>query len=401
MIEYKRLDNESDFDYGMRLIETKIELNPDNLDWQDIIELVGLNVHRDTLRKASQTEFGGYNVYRIMKERLEDGFSEEDALNRIRKEKEEFDKEKKRFQDQRREYNKLRDYEARYEHLKNEFIREIRESDNIHLEFNTNPIEYITSGKDGVLLLSDWHVGLNVENYWNKYNINELYKRIEKLVNKVVEYGQFHRINTLHILGLGDFAHGLIHVSARVASEEDVVSQIKIASEILAQMITRFSNEFNNVEYHMVTGNHGRVSPNKQDSINKENFEEFIMWYLEAKLSEKDNIVLHSNEYDEGIIVANILGHTCLGVHGDKDKISNVAQNLSLMLKVVPEYIFTADKHHLEENEVHGVEVIINRSLSGVDEYAKNIRKTSYAGQTFMIFDEEIGRECTYNIKLN
>ena len=67
---YDRRDNESRFDYGMRLIQIKLEENPPDLDWEDIVELADLNIHRDTLRKASQTEFGGYNVYKIMKKRL-------------------------------------------------------------------------------------------------------------------------------------------------------------------------------------------------------------------------------------------------------------------------------------------------------------------------------------------
>lgn len=399
MLIYSRRDNESYFDYGMRLLETKMELNPEDLDWQDIVELLDLNIHRDTLRKSSQGDFGGYNVYKIMREKIENGINEEEVLKRIRVEKTEFEKEKKKFQDQRREYKKLRDYDARYEHLKNEFIKAIKETDNVKLKFNTR--NYIPSNKDGVLLLSDWHVGLEVDNYWNRYNISEFYCRIEKLVDKVIEHGKFHNINTLYVFGLGDFVNGLIRVSTRVANEEDVVYQTKIAAETLCQMLSKFAKEFNNIEFYIVTGNHGRVSPNKQDSIERENFEEFIMWYLEAKLDQIPNINLNDNTYDESIIVANILGHTCLCVHGDKDKINNVAQNLSLMLKVVPEYIFTADKHHLEENEIHSIEIIINRSLSGVDEYSKEIRRTSYAGQSFMIFDEEVGRECTYNIKLN
>lgn len=399
MLEYKRLANESDFDYGMRLIQTKMELNPDNLDWQDIVELLNLDIHRDTLRKSSQGEFGGYNVYKQMLNKIESGYNEEEILERIRLEKEEFEKEKKRFQDQRREYNKIRAYEARYEHLKDEFIKAIKDSDGVKLNFN--PREYVASDKEGVLLLSDWHVGLKTENYWNKYDLDEFYKRIKLLTEKTIEYGEFHNINKLHVFGLGDFVNGLIRVSTRVSNEEDVVQQTKIAAETLSQMLVELANKFNKVEFYIVTGNHGRVSPNKQDSIERENFEEFIMWYLEAKLEDIDRVNLNRNTYDEGIIVADILGHTCIGVHGDKDRINNVAQNLSLMLKVVPEYIFTADKHHLEENEIHGIEVIINRSLSGVDEYAKSIRKTSYAGQSFMIFDKDLGRECTYNIKLN
>lgn len=392
-----RREDESFIDYKARLLLGKLDKTID-LDWSEIAGLLELDCSADHLRK---TAYGFKEAYEHYQEKMENGIDDNEILNELSSKKEELDKEKKRFQDQRREYNKIRDYDARYEHLKNEFIKEIRESDNIQLNFNSSHKEHITTNKEGVLLLSDWHVGLKVENYWNKYNINELHKRIEGLVDKVIEYGKFHKISNLHVFGLGDFTHGLIHISARVASEEDVVSQTKIASEILAQMLAKFSYEFNNVEFHIVAGNHGRVSPNKQDAINKENFEEFIMWYLEAKLSEMSNIKLHENTYDEGIIVANVLGHTCIGVHGDKDKVTNVAQNLSLMLKVVPEYIFTADKHHLEENEIHGIEVVINRSLSGVDEYAKNIRKTSYAGQAFMIFDREVGRECTYNIKLN
>ncbi len=399
MLEYKKLTNEDDFDYGMRLIQAKMELNPDNLDWQDIVELLNLDIHRDTLRKSSQGDFGGYNVYKIMQQKLEKGYNEPAALERIREEKEEFEKEKKRFQDQRREYNKIIAYEARYEHLKNEFIELIKENNNIPIDFK--PRDYTPSEKEGVLLLSDWHVGLKTENYWNKYDINEFCKRIKRLVEKTIKYGRFHNIHTLHVFGLGDFVNGLIHVSTRVANEEDVVEQTKKVSETLCQMLLAFANEFRQVDFYTVTGNHGRVSPNKSESIEKENFEEFIMWHLQAVLGDIDNIKLHKNIYDRGIIVANVMGHICLGVHGDKDKISNVAQDLGLMLKTVPEYIFTADKHHLEEKEVHGIEVIINRSLSGVDEYAKNIRKTSYAGQSFMVFDKELGRECTYNIRLN
>ena len=324
---------------------------------------------------------------------------DDNIVNEIELKKIELQKEKQRFYDQRREYNKLYREDARFEHIKDEFIKEIRENDSLKLDFKTPPM-YMSSGKDGVLLLSDWHVGLNVDNYWNKYNIDVFYKRIQDLVEKVIEYGKFHKINTLHILGLGDFCHGIIHISARVDSEEDVVSQIKIVSETLTQMLVKFSNTFNNVEFYNISGNHGRISPNKKESINRENFEEFIMWYLEAKLNNKSNIQLHKNSYDDDIIVCNILGYNCLGVHGDRDRINNVAQNLTLMMKIIPDYIFTADKHHLEENEIHGVEVIINRSLSGVDEFAKNIRKTSFAGQSFMIFDKDIGRECTYNIKL-
>lgn len=391
--------NETNFEYIKRIVYGKLVYKTIDTEFEDLSEPI---FGDGNCYNSSEVRKRFYGIKRAIELLEEDGISninDEDILNELEEKRLELEREKKRFQDQRREWKKLNDYDARHEHLKNEFIREIRESDNVELNFNLR--DYTPSDKDGVLLLSDWHVGLKVDNYWNKYDINEFYRRIEKLTNKIIEYGRFHNINKLHIFGLGDFVHGLIHVSARVSTEEDVVTQTKIASAALAQIMAKLSNEFKSIEFYMVSGNHARVSPNKSDSIEKENFEEFIMWYLEAKLAKFSNIKLNENKFDEGIIVADVLGHTCLGVHGDKDKITNVAQNLSLMLKTVPEYIFTADKHHLEENEVHGIEVVINRCLGGVDEYAKNIRKTSFAGQAFMVFDKELGRECTYNIRLN
>ena len=51
--KYERRDQEPLYEYGLRLIETKVEQKPDDLDWQDIIEATGMDCHRDSLRKAA------------------------------------------------------------------------------------------------------------------------------------------------------------------------------------------------------------------------------------------------------------------------------------------------------------------------------------------------------------
>ena len=399
----QRRENECEYEYGLRLLEYKIENNPQELEWEDVVEIFKLGIHRDSLRKSVQGYFGGYNVYKFMKNKLEEVMLDDSSyeiFSKLELEKLEIQKEKVKLRDQRRELNNLIRKNARQEYIKEEVINAIKESDSIiPIDFKIR--EYNSSEKEGVLILGDWHYGLVVENHWNKYNTTEFFNRINRLIEKTIEYGRHHNIKRLHVFGLGDFLHGLIHLGTRVSSEEDTVKQTKVVSETIGRLLIEFSREFKHVDYYMVTGNHARVTPNKKESIDEENFEEFIMWYLEVKLGSIPNITLHANEYDREIIVADILGYTCFGVHGDKDKLTNVAQNLALMLKKFPDYVFTADKHHVEENEIHGVEVVINRSLSGVDQYAKSIRKTSYAGQTFMIFDEFEGRECTYNIKLN
>ena len=40
--KYNQLENEDSYEYGLRLIETKIEQNPPDLEWSDIVDLLGL-----------------------------------------------------------------------------------------------------------------------------------------------------------------------------------------------------------------------------------------------------------------------------------------------------------------------------------------------------------------------
>ena len=70
--KYKKLENETDYEYGLRLISIKVEEKPDDLDWEDIVTLLHLDCHRDSLRKAANvTEFSGYKVMQYFKEKME------------------------------------------------------------------------------------------------------------------------------------------------------------------------------------------------------------------------------------------------------------------------------------------------------------------------------------------
>jgi predicted phosphodiesterase len=120
---------------------------------------------------------------------------------------------------------------------------------------------------------------------------------------------------------------------------------------------------------------------------------------IKARLSGINNIKIVSNEYDDEIIVGDICGHTVFGVHGDADKVNNVVQNLTLMIRKFPDAIVMGHMHHEMKDTVQGIEVIMSDSLCGVDSYAKKIRKIGNAGQTFIIFNRD-QRECTYNIKV-
>ena len=314
----------------------------------------------------------------------------------------ESEKEKIRKQDQKREYMKLIREQARIEHVRNEMIKEI------HTLAKTKPLSWskpLPSSSDfdreGLLILSDLHYGVFNQNYWNNFDNNEFLRRLNRLITKTIEHSISNKVNTIHVFLAGDLINGLIHQVTRINNTEDAVSQTMRVSEYLSEAINRLANEIDNVKVYNVRGNHDRVTPNKKDEIAKESFNDLVPWWLKERLRGTFNVEFMENKYDDEIIVADIAGYTVFGVHGHKDKVNSVAQNLAMMIKKFPDYVVMGHTHHHEENETHEVEIIVNSSFSGVDDYAKDIRRTSKAAQKYIIFDKDEARLCTYNIQLN
>lgn len=283
----ERKTNESNLEYLLRLCKYKIEEKPNDLDWQDIVELTNLNVHRDSLRKAMNTQFGGYAVMKFYEDKIQNGYSNNDLLQDFIEEKKELEKMKMQYQDQKREYRKYLRSEAKFEHLLNEMKKSIKELPPLIIREDKNNSYYDVSN-EASLILSDWHLGLKCKNHWNEFNYEIARKRIEKLKRKVIKYCNIHVVDTLHIEIIGDMINGSIHLGNRVESEEDVISQAMSTSEIISQFINDLANEIPNIKVYTLYGNHGRVTPNKSDSIDVENFERLIEWYLKARLENID-----------------------------------------------------------------------------------------------------------------
>lgn len=394
MEDIQRKNGENIKKYKIRLCQNK-ELY--NLNWEQIAEVInketGDKFTSDKYRKWWYSYSEGYT------DAINDNVDEKVA-KQIESQRIELQKEKIRFKDQKREYDKAVKNVARAEHIIDEIhsiVDEIKKIRPLHIEKYNND-QY--NDNEGLLLLADFHKGMFSQSYWNEYNDDEFYRRICLLTSKVIQYGKEHKIKTLNVMNLGDMINGIIHINSKITNTENVIKQTEIVAEVLSDMMVKFANEFNEIKYYSVVGNHARVNPLLEESIDEENFEYIIKWYMSARLANINNIKIMDNKYDDEIIVANICENNIFGVHGNRDKMNNVVQNLTLMLKIIPQYVVMAHMHHHQEDTINGVEVIMPDSFCGVDTYAKNLRRTSFAGQTFMVFNKN-GRECTYNIKLN
>ena len=404
--KYERKEGEDLYEYGLRLIEIKMEQKPDDLDWEDIVEAAQLDCHRDSLRKAvSVTPYSGYAVAQYFKRKYAaDGRPDKEAyLSELDVKIAEARKEAKRFFDQRREFNKLVDRIGRSENLEDRLV----EAANILNE--TEPlcvdksVVYTYDDNEAVIVFADWHYGMTTDNIWERYNTEVCRRRVEHLVETAIERIKLHRCRKLHILLLGDMAHGAIHTSARVASEELVCDQVMQVSEIIAQAVNALADTVEETVVHATYGNHLRTVQNKQDSIHADNMERLIPWWLEQRLGDRGDVQFPEAEYYE-FLYFNVCGYQICATHGDLDSVKNAGRTLNtLFVKKYGsgiDYVILADKHHKEEFEELGIDSMIVRSLCGTDEYANVKRLYSTPGQLMMVFKPGIGADAYYQIKL-
>lgn len=400
MIDFHKLPNECERAYLWR-IGVAIENGTAGVTWEEATPYINREWREDESQYRTSSAYRKQVQYVIpfyeeVFSKMENG----EYSKQLLQQKDELYKLKRQLYDQRREYNKLLMIDARAEHLVSEMVK-CADSLNkeLPLSFMT---PYATSEKEAVICLADIHYGMVTDNIWNKYNTDICRKRLETVISKMCVQLKEHKPKKIHVLLLGDSAHGAIHTTARVAAEENVCDQIMQVAELLAQAINELSHYTNETLIYSTYGNHLRTIQNKQDSIHEDNMEKIIPWWISERFRDRNDISVIDSEFKE-FIKLNVCGYNICGTHGDLDNIKNLGVMLNtLFTKLYGEtidYTVSADKHHFEAFESFGIENILVSALCGTDDYANEHRLYSNAGQTMLIFTKEDGKLCQYNIK--
>lgn len=295
-----------------------------------------------------------------------------------------------RLRDQRRELRKWDTSAARYEHL----LDVVKESIENMPRF-TPTQNYKNDNKSrntAILMLSDWHYGAVVDTQFNHYDTETAVERANTIFNKCVSHCLNHRVGDLYIEINGDMIHGLINVSNRVQSEEDVIEQITQVSELLATHINNIKKYFNKITVVITIGNHGRLMPDKKQNIGKENFEKLIPEILGLRL-DKDIRLIHSQSED---FVEYSCGDRKIFVtHGHYDKVSKVYTDAIRLCQYIPDEIHLAHTHSYVDVLEGNTKITVNGSLMGSDDYAVTLRKNTKPSQNLIIYNPE---RCIYEL---
>lgn len=244
-----------------------------------------------------------------------------------------------------------------------------------------------SDGNIGVLQLSDWHYGIDINSYYNEYNPQIAKDRLSDLLMQVIKIVKEQRLKKLIIVNLGDLIAGRIHLTIRFNSRIDVITQTIEVSELLAEFIDELST-YIPIDYYSVIDNHSRLEPNKKDSLQLESLARITDWYLIERLKDNDSVSIGDNKYGLDIMTFSVFQWRFAGVHGDLDKLNTVVKNVSLMTRQNYDVILTSHLHHLTVDEENKTLVISNPSLMGTDDLAEKMRKNSYAAQNLIIVSE-------------
>ena len=373
----------------MRTLIDKVDGTLD-MGWQEVCDYIGVDIHPDSLRKAfATTDYGGYKVAKYLMDKTAHELTD-DMIKTLQLKKEEEYKERVRLQDARREYNKELREEARYENLIDVMKYAIDEMPN--LSFRSKEVG--SSGVKASLVVSDLHYGAFIDNAINFYNTDVCKERMNTLLDKTIKYCTIHHVKELYVNLAGDLVCGNIHLTSRVEQEEDIIAQTMQVAELLSNFLAELSKHVPSIVVVCVQGNHSRVTPNKKESLNQENFERIIFEYIKMRLP---NIRMLINGAEDWIAY-NIGERKMFLEHGDKSNVSSAREKAINLLGYVPDTIIFGHFHHLEVNDDNGTDVVVNGSVMGSDSYAVRRRLHTQPYQVMQVYD---GADvCTYKLTL-
>lgn len=389
---YKRFEDETDEELIYRITGEKDQIG----SWQDVAdilnELLCTEYTESKFRKQRQS-------FDKMLSANQSKFADSDAqLKEIEIQKRELERKKIQFRDERNAWQKQNFTDARVEEKLDKLESELASLGRTNFDEHNN--FSIDSDNDMLIILSDLHIGQTFDSIFGKYNTDIAKDRLNQLLNEVISIRDLHNSKNCYVSLQGDLISGNIHKSIQVSNRENVIEQIKIATELISSFCYELSLHFEAVFMSNVSGNHTRMD-RKDDAIHDERLDDIISWAVELSLKHIDNFhVLHRN-IDTGISDISIRGKSYIAVHGDYDGFNKTGvQNLCLALGFVPYAITYGHLHVCSVDETNGVKMIRGGSLAGCgDSYTIEKRLTGKPSQMVCICTDK-GVKAYYPIEL-
>lgn len=250
---------------------------------------------------------------------------------------------------------------------------------------------------EAVLLFSDLHIGMEIDNFYNKYNIEIAKQRVARLVDETINKCRQLGVSKLNVLNLGDLIQGDIHVSSRLLQEVDAVQQTIVAAEVTATMLTELAEAIPVVTYRSCLDNHSRILPNLKENLDEESFALLIDWYLKERLKgtpvafTEDNLDHHIGKF------TLMNGDIMVFAHGHEVDVNSSVQKYTAATRSYIKYVALGHWHSTKMKTFLNSKVFINGSLCGLDAYAEKRGLFGEPEQTLLVFSGNSVTNVTIN----
>lgn len=392
MNKWPRIEGETDNQYIFRICSHKDEIGT----WCDIAEIInetlGLEKDECCYRKS-------WKAFQDMqKVNVDNAFDGQEILQNIQEERRALEKEKVKFRDERNEVRRLMRLQARGESMRElveRCIDEYSPSDYPHIKI----LNDYQDRTDLIVHLTDLHSGSGIKNSFNIYDKEIMFDRIKEYCSKVAEVACRHNSEVCHIVLGGDLVNGAIHVNSRLENNEHVIQQVISAAEVISWFVSEVSRFMSQVKVYSVPGNHSRIFPDKEQNQYGEYLDKIVTYIVSTKCSRFENIDFVDNKIEDSIASFCVKKKLVYAVHGDKDSVSSVVQNLTMMTGMKPDIVLMGHRHTNGLTTVYDTKVYESGCVSGSDSYCMDKRLRNNPEQTIIVVGDK-GVDCAYDVTL-
>ena len=402
-MDYKRLENESDKELINRICSEKNKIG----SWQDVADIInnilGTTFTESKYRKNFRLYSEGYNDSQN-KSIQEHNFELEKKLNEIKKER-------IKLQTLNAERNKIDRIEARKELYYEQIGSMISTLEPpVFNDWEPNIAQIEEDHKEEYLLtIADIHSGATFKTEYNEYSPAIMLDRFDELTQKTISFIKKHNCKVLHVVGLGDFIQGCIHMNDLKINDSTVVKATVQVSQAMAQFLNTISKYTHVYYYHIISSNHSqmRYLGTKASELMGEDMEYIIGHYIKDSLANNKNIEVYVDEEASDYKEFEILQYKIIAMHGHQVKdINTLLNSISSKKNEMIDYVILGHQHNhkvITGNDgcTYDTEVLVSPSFVGSDPFADSIMKGSKAAIMIYGFHEFEGHNETYKFILN
>ena len=396
---YQKLSNENENQYILRICSMKED---QGWTWEDVASILNSSLGHNFGESKYRKQYQYFN--KMLKDNETTFFTEDEYLEKICSERRELEKERKKIQTEKIEYNRWLREEAREELIAEHISNAIRELPKLDVP---NIIAPNQNMRTGILAFADPHYGkdLCIKGLFgetlNEYSPEIFEQRMWNLLSQTVQICNKEGFNELNVYDLGDEIEGCLRVAALMKLRYGVIESTVRYGHFITEWLNELTKHVR-VKYQMVKdSNHCqlRMLGEPKNTFKDENISYIIADKIMDRLSDNPNFEFAQNP--TGYIFDQVAGYNVFGYHGEGKALEQAIKDFSRTYKVNIDYLIGGHKHHKLSSNI-GIEsdIISIPSIIGIDDYSLSLNKTSDPGATLFILEEGKGNVIEYNIKL-